>query len=295
MLANTFYLMPSMYCPTCKLLLSEYDASCYNCGTKIEQKSKPVATVVHKKSEPKNPLYEVAKAQKIAIWMMLGMLLGGIGLTPVAMIFGVIGMYFLATALKKRYVPLWMLAMLIPAGNFIILFIVGTDATAFLKKHGVHVGLLGANMSDVEGYSKSERHNPGTVHKKASKKRNFWGDAIETKEEAEKVIRNSSLFFLIISLLSILIGLSTSIIYTVSGIVILIPTLVLRQNKSQVAAVVLLLAEIGEIAARIESDVKGLIIPIIGIWLSIKAVRATFIWHKLKKQHSAKHRENNTQ
>ncbi|MBP9773121.1 MAG: hypothetical protein KBD00_00645 [Candidatus Peribacteraceae bacterium] len=235
------------------------------------------------KSASKSQLYEVAKAQKIAMWMIAGMLLGGLGLRPIGMLFGVVGMAFLARALQKRYVFLWALGMFIPFGNIVLMIIVNNDATIFLRKHGIRVGFLGADMKELKTQS---ANTSKPIHPKPRKKRDLWGDVIETKEEAEKVIQNSSLFFYIIGLMSIVAGFSISIAYAAGGVLLLIPAFFLRQKKSRTAAVLILLLECAEIAVRVESGANGLLFPIIGIWFGIKAVQATFLWHKFKKKHS---------
>ena len=238
---------------------------------------------MQEKSDSRSQLYEVAKAQKIAMWMTLGMILGGFGLNPIGMIFGLIGMAFLARALQKRYAILWILGMFIPFGNIALMIVINSDATAFLKKHGVRVGFLGADINDINEYSTD---NLKSKPSKTPKKRNFWGNVIETKEEAEKTIRISSYVFYFFGGSTLLFGWIVSIAVSLGGLILLVPTFFLHKKKSRTAAIFLLVMQLGEIAVRLESGVNGLLTPIIGIWFGIKAVQATFIWHKLKKQHS---------
>lgn len=272
-----------MHCPNCKLPLSEDDTSCYNCDTKIEQKAKPVMAVAHKKSDIKKQLQDVAKAQKMAMGLMVGMIVTGFGFTGISIIFAVLGISFLTIALKKKYTPLWILGAFLPFVNLILLLVINSDATAFLKKHGVRVGFLGADINDINEYSTD---NLKSKPSKTPKKRNFWGNVIETKEEAEKTIRISSYVFYFFGGSTLLFGWIVSIAVSLGGLILLVPTFFLHKKKSRTAAIFLLVMQLGEIAVRLESGVNGLLTPIIGIWFGIKAVQATFIWHKLKKQHS---------
>jgi len=77
------------------------------------------------------------------------LLIGRLALLCVQMFF----VYRLATALKAAVPVLWALAMvlslLLGIVGLVILLVLNSSATSYLREHGVRVGLMGAKLSDI--------------------------------------------------------------------------------------------------------------------------------------------------
>lgn len=104
------------------------------------------------------PVVAVAKAQRYLLLSVLASLLGnavmgqggalGLAMLPVMLgiaAFSIWAVYKLCQALDRRPI-MWVIAMFIPLVNFICLLVLNSQATAFLKDHGVEVGLLGVKV-----------------------------------------------------------------------------------------------------------------------------------------------------
>lgn len=100
----------------------------------------------------------VAKAQRMLLLCVLASIIGNIimssngvvGLAMLPVMLGIAGfsiwsVYKLCKALERNPI-IWILAMFIPFVNFICLVALSSSATAFLKSHGIKVGLLGAKI-----------------------------------------------------------------------------------------------------------------------------------------------------
>lgn len=49
-----------------------------------------------------------------------------------------------------KYVWLWLVGMLIPLLSLILILIINSRATAFIRKNGFAVGLMGAKVNDIK-------------------------------------------------------------------------------------------------------------------------------------------------
>lgn len=114
-------------------------------------------------------------------------------------------------------------------------------------------------------------------------KKNVWFGKIETKEEAIKVIKDSSNGFYFLAALQIvisyfLLGLPSII----DGVIFAVFAFLLRQFKSMVVAVLLLLLSVGGLVVTGINKFGGgtggqnLILAVIMIWVSVRAIQATF-------------------
>jgi hypothetical protein len=56
----------------------------------------------------------------------------------------------LASALRSRFVWLWVIGALIPCVSLIVLVAINSNATSALQLSGVRVGLLGARLRDLD-------------------------------------------------------------------------------------------------------------------------------------------------
>jgi hypothetical protein len=57
--------------------------------------------------------------------------------------------YQLAQMLSMSAPPLWAIGMFVPLISLICLLVLSRSSTEFCRKHGVRVGLLGPNLSDI--------------------------------------------------------------------------------------------------------------------------------------------------
>ena len=100
-------------------------------------------------------VYTVAKFQKY----LLVLVLVNIFITlfvrsvPISLVMSIITMYFIyqiGTGLKMKYVWLWLVGMLIPLLSLILILVMNSKATSFIRKNGFTVGLLGAKITDIK-------------------------------------------------------------------------------------------------------------------------------------------------
>ena len=121
-------------------------------------------------------------------------------------------------------------------------------------------------------------------------KKNNWFGKIETREEALKVIKDSSNGFYFLAVLQIVIGyflLGASAI--VDSVILAILAFLLRKFNSMVVAILLLLLSLAGIVVtginRFGGGTGGrnIILAVIMIWVSVRAVQATLKLHKLEK------------
>ena len=115
------------------------------------------------------------------------------------------------------------------------------------------------------------------------KKKNAWYGKIETKEDALKVIKDASNGFYFLAVLQIALGyfiMGTEAI--IDGAIFAVCAFLLRKFNSRVVAVILLLLSIGGLIVTGMNKFSGgaggqnLILAIIMIWVSIRAIQATF-------------------
>jgi hypothetical protein len=64
-------------------------------------------------------------------------------------IFQVVYIGKLASALRQRFVWLWVVGALIPCVSLIVLVAINSNATSALQRSGLRVGLLGARLRDL--------------------------------------------------------------------------------------------------------------------------------------------------
>ncbi len=121
-------------------------------------------------------------------------------------------------------------------------------------------------------------------------KKNAWFGKIETKEEAIKVIKDSANGFYFLAALQIVIGyFLLGLPAIIDGAMFGVLAFLLRQFKSMVVAVLLLLLSLGGAVVTAINQFGGgtggrnTILALIMIWVSIRAVQATFKLRKLEK------------
>lgn len=97
-------------------------------------------------------LKEIAQAQRLLLWSILaGIAAFGFKLLLVLTIpFQVWAAYNLSKKLNLRLAWLWTILTIIPLVGLIILLVINSKATSALRAAGVRVGLLGANLNDLE-------------------------------------------------------------------------------------------------------------------------------------------------
>lgn len=124
------------------------------------------------------------------------------------------------------------------------------------------------------------------------KKKNFWSgsfDKIETKDEALKIIKNTSNGFYFLAVLNIILGyFIVGISAIIDGVILAIMAFLLRKFNSKIAAIILLLLSIVGLIVTVTNKISGstggqnLVLAVIMIWLSIRAIQATFGLRKLQ-------------
>lgn len=121
-------------------------------------------------------------------------------------------------------------------------------------------------------------------------KKNAWFGKIETKEEALKIIKDSSNGFYFLAALQIVIGyFLLGLPAIIDGVIFAVLAFLLRKFKSMVVAMLLLLLSVGGIVVTAINQFGGgtggrnIILALIMIWVSIRAVQATAKLHKLEK------------
>lgn len=121
------------------------------------------------------------------------------------------------------------------------------------------------------------------------KKKNAWYGKIETKEEALKVIKDASNGFYFLAALQIVLGyfiMGASAI--VDGVIFAVCAFLLRKLNSRVVAIILLLLSVGGLIVTGINKFGGgtggrnIILAVIMIWTSIRAIQATFELRKFQ-------------
>jgi len=97
-------------------------------------------------------LKEIAQAQQLLLWSILAgfVSLALVFLLIVTIPFQVWAAYNLSKKLKMQLAWLWTILTIIPLIGLIVLLIINSKATSALRAAGVRVGLLGANLNDLE-------------------------------------------------------------------------------------------------------------------------------------------------
>lgn len=115
------------------------------------------------------------------------------------------------------------------------------------------------------------------------KKKNSWFGKIETKDEALKVIKDASNGFYFLAALQIVLGcFIMGMEAIVDGVIFAVCAFLLRKFNSRVVAVILLLLSIGGLIVTGINKFGGgsggqnLFLAVIMIWVSIRAIQATF-------------------
>ncbi|MBI2042478.1 MAG: hypothetical protein HYT21_01910 [Candidatus Nealsonbacteria bacterium] len=115
------------------------------------------------------------------------------------------------------------------------------------------------------------------------KKKNTWFGKIQTRDEAIKVIKDASNGFYFLAALQIVLGyfiMRPEAI--IDGAIFAICAFLLRKFNSRVVAIILLLLSIGGLIVTGMNNFGGgaggqnLILAVIMIWVSIRAIQATF-------------------
>ncbi len=133
-----------------------------------------------------------------------------------------------------------------------------------------------------------ENQNPASVQPQQTKKNTLFGK-IETKEEALKIIKDSSNGFYFLSALEIIAGYFViGISAIIDGIIFAICAFLLRKFNSKVVAIILLLiSAMSLITTGVNKFSNGsggqnIFLAVIVVWISIRAVQATFALEKFE-------------
>ncbi len=97
-------------------------------------------------------LVSIAKNQKAVFWCIVADLTCLV-FPPLVLIVEPFQMYFayrLGSALRKPALLFWVAAMLIPVVSVILLVILWQSAKGMLESNGVRVGLLGADIGEIQ-------------------------------------------------------------------------------------------------------------------------------------------------
>ena len=130
--------------------------------------------------------------------------------------------------------------------------------------------------------------SPSTTRRNQIK--NTWFGKIETTENALKVIKDVSNGFYFLAVLQIVLGyfiMGTSAI--IDGVLFAVCAFLLRKFNSRVVAIILLLLSVGGlVVTRINqfgggTGGRNLFLAVIMIWVSIRAIQATFGLKKLQQ------------
>lgn len=123
------------------------------------------------------------------------------------------------------------------------------------------------------------------------KKKNSWFGKIETSEEAVKVIKDVSIGFYVLAALQIVAGyFILGIPAIIDGVIFAVCAFLLRKFNSRVVAIILLLLSIGSLVITGINKFGGgaggrnLFLAVIMIWVSIRAIQATFALKKFKSK-----------
>lgn len=120
------------------------------------------------------------------------------------------------------------------------------------------------------------------------KTKKLWFGKIESKEDAIKVIKDSSNGFLILAAIQIGIGFLIGTTAIIDGVLYAILALLLRKFNSRVVAIIfLLLSSAAIVVTGINrfgegEGGKNIFLAIIMIYVSIRAIQATFKYNKVK-------------
>lgn len=133
----------------------------------------------------------------------------------------------------------------------------------------------------IQNGMQSPEKNVDSLISVQPKKKNFWYGKIETKDEAIKIIKEASNGFYILAVVQIIGGVIlkylapeySGIAIMVDGVIVGICAFLLRKFNSKIVAIILILFAI---AGLISSGGKNIILPIIAIWISVRAIQATF-------------------
>lgn len=119
----------------------------------------------------------------------------------------------------------------------------------------------------------------------------FWVGKIKTKEESLKIIKSSSYGFYALAILDIVayffLHILSAIIIDVAILTIL--AFLLRKFNSTVVAIILLLWSILIVVSTGINEFGGgyggtnIVLAIMAVWMSIRAIQATTMFHKLEK------------
>ncbi len=119
-------------------------------------------------------------------------------------------------------------------------------------------------------------------------KANNWSGKIESKEDAIKIIKDVSNGFLVLAGIQIGLGLLIGIEAIIDGVIYAVLALLLRKFNSRVVAILLLfLSLIAAVLTGINKFGGGqgganIFLAFIMIYVSVRAIKATFKYNKLK-------------
>lgn len=123
---------------------------------------------------------------------------------------------------------------------------------------------------------------------KSKRFKEVWLGKIETKEQAFKVIKECSNGFYFVAALGVLVSFFLGRGYLIDAVVFVILAFLLRKFKSRIVAIIMSLMSSLVIISTIMSALKitkggtNMLLAVILMWISIRAVQATFKLPKLQ-------------
>lgn len=121
------------------------------------------------------------------------------------------------------------------------------------------------------------------------KKKNPWFGKIESREDALKVIKDSSNAFYVIAAIQAGIGVFLAPSMILDGVIYAVLGFLLRKFNSRIVAVLLLLFSALAVFATVSNQFgrdgtggSNIVLAVIILWAAVRAVQATFKLPKLK-------------
>jgi hypothetical protein len=148
-------------CPVCGEAILPAANRCRYCGEEFDTVTGPYGT-----GKPTAGKYSAEELRRIAVLqraIVLAVLANilaypalavlpktGLVIEIAVSIFQLVCIAKLASALRHRFVWLWVIGALIPCVSLIVLVAINSNATSALQLSGVRVGLLGARFRDLD-------------------------------------------------------------------------------------------------------------------------------------------------
>ncbi len=119
-------------------------------------------------------------------------------------------------------------------------------------------------------------------------RKNKWSQKIETKADAEKVIKDASYAYFFVATLQIVAGFFLGAGTIIDGVIYLVLAFLLRQFYSRAVAIALLILSLAAVVVTAMNIVaqggggSNNILAVIMVYVGARSVQATFLFPKLK-------------